>query len=184
MLMKSNRDEEILPSQEEQEVSFSGSLGEVRITRARAIKLAGAALGGSALGLLWAGEADARNRRRRRRRKKHRRRRRKAQVVSPTNIPLPLVPGDNILNIKNPSEDEPLTISGIKLLDSDGSVISTEPLVGGPVTIQPGETKLVTVNLDASDLVNADGLRLLDGAGRGITVIDENGVTVGDIDLL
>jgi hypothetical protein len=46
-MMKSNKDEEIRPSQEEQEVSFS-EVAEVKITRGRALRLAGAALAGSA----------------------------------------------------------------------------------------------------------------------------------------
>jgi hypothetical protein len=45
--MKSNKDEKIRPSQEEQEVSFS-EVAEVKITKGRALRLAGAALAGSA----------------------------------------------------------------------------------------------------------------------------------------
>ncbi|MCA1688765.1 MAG: hypothetical protein LC714_09325 [Actinobacteria bacterium] len=81
--MKRDEGGEIRPSREELNVSsfddLSEGLTDVTITRSRAIKLAGAALAGSALTILWPGEADAANRKRRRRR---RRRRRKAAVTS------------------------------------------------------------------------------------------------------
>jgi len=173
-----NENKEMRPSREEPEVSFS-DLGDVTLTRARAIKLAGAALAGSAFSLLWAGEADAHKKKHRRKKK---RRRRKAQVVPPTTLPVLVVLGDNLLSIKNPG-GRPLTISGVKVLDSDGSVVDSNVLTD-PVTIAPGETEVLTVNLDANDLLNADRLRLIDGRGKSITVIDENGVTVGDIDVL
>src|SRR3712207_700169 len=111
--------EEIRPSQEELEVGslddLSAGLTDVTITRSRAIKLAGATLAGSALTLLWPGEADARRRRRRRRR------RRKAQATTVTNnIPLTLAPGLLSLNIKNPDADRTLTIDHVELLNSAG----------------------------------------------------------------
>jgi len=175
MLRRKDEDGEIRPSREELGASFS-ELGDATITRSRAIKLAGAALAGSAFSLLWAGEADARKKKKRRRR-----RRRKAQVNDPT--PVPLVLGDNTISITNPSPDKPLTISGVKVIDSDGSVVDSNVLTG-PVTIAPGDTADLTVNLDANDLLNADRLRLIDGRGVPITVVDENGVTLGDIDVL
>lgn len=156
-------------------VGFS-NLAEAPVTRARAMKLFGATIAGGALMAILPDEADARRRKRRRRR-----RRRRARVNQPT--PVTLVPGDNTISITNPSPDKPLTISGVKVIDSDGSVISTRPLVGGPITLQPGQTLPVTVNLGADDLLNADGLRLIDGGGVPITVVDENGVVVGDIDV-
>ncbi len=155
-------------------VPFEG-IAEERITRSRAIKLFGATIAGGALMAILPAEADARRRRRRRRR------RRKARV---TPNPTPLVLGDNVLTVTNPSSDKPLTISQVKVIDSDGSVISTRPLVGGPVTIAPGATAPVKFSLDADDLLNADRLRLIDERGVPITVVDENGVVVGDIDVL
>jgi len=160
-------------------------LADRPITRARAIKLFGATIAGGALMAILPDEADARKKRRRRRRRRPRRRR--AQVAPPTTTPITLVPGDNIINITNLSPDKPLTISEVKVIDGDGSVISTQPLVGGPVTIQPGDTAPITVDLSglsATDLLNADGLRLIDERGVPITVVDENGVVVGDIDVL
>jgi hypothetical protein len=165
-------------------------LADQPVTRARAIKLVGAMLGTGAFALLLPDEADARKRRRRKRRP------RRARVAdgSSTPVVLNLDPDGGVLNpvlnptinITNPSPDKPLTISEVKIIDSGGSVISTQPLVGGPVTIQPGQTRPVTVNLSGltvTELLDADGLRLLDGTGLGITVIDENGVQVGDIPL-
>jgi hypothetical protein len=156
---------------------LAAGLTEVTMTRSRAIKLAGAALAGSALTLFWAGEADARNRKRRRRR-----RRRKAQVT-PNPVPA-LIPGVLTLNVTNPG-DELLTIDRIQLLDSDGEVIAVKELVDGPVKIAAEDTELVTVALDVDDpLVDARGIRLIDGRGVPITVVDENGIKVGDIDVL
>ena len=170
-------------------VGFS-DLAEGRISRARAIKLAGAMLGTGAFALLLPDEADAR-----RKKKRRRRRRRKAQVAPTTPTPLPLVPNVNTIQITNPSgdplnpSDKPLTISGVKLIGEDGSVISTQPLVGGPVTIEAGETGDVVFDLSGlsvADLADADSLRLIDEMGVPITIVDENGVQVGvgDIDVL
>ena len=158
-------------------------LAEERITRARAIKLAGAAAATGAFALFWGtDEADARRRKRRRRR---RRRRRKARVSQPT--PITLVPGDNIISITNPS-DKPLTISEVRVIGKDGSVIETVPLAED-IIIQPRDTLPVTVDLSgltATELLQADGLRLIDGRGVPITIVDEEGVKVGvgDIDVL
>jgi hypothetical protein len=174
LVLKENK--EMGPSREEPEVSFS-DLGDVTLTRARAIKLAGAALAGSAFSLLWAGEADARKKKKR---KKRRRRRRKAQV---TPNPVPLIPGgDNVLTVTNPS-DRPLTISGVEVLDNQGNLLFDA--LAGDVTIAPNTTAPVTLTVDLNDpVVDADRLRLIDGRGNPITVVDENGVNVGGIDVL
>jgi hypothetical protein len=177
--MKRDESGEIRPSREELEVGsiddLAAGLTDVTMTRSRAIKLAGAALAGSALTLFWAGEADARRRRRRRRR-------RKAQVT-PNPVPA-LIPGVLTLNVTNPG-DELLTIKRVQLLDSDGEVIAVKELVDGPVKIAAEDTELVAVALDADDpLVDARGIRLIDGRGVPITVVDENGIKVGDIEVL
>jgi hypothetical protein len=159
-------------------------LAEARVTRARAIKLLGAVAGTGAFALLLPDEADARKRKRRRRR-----RRARVAPTTPTPITLNVAPGGGgVLNpsidITNPSPDTPLTISEVRVIDSDGSVIDTAPLVGGPVTLRPRETATITPNLSGltvTELLDADGLRLVDGRGLGITVIDEDGVQVGDI---
>jgi hypothetical protein len=88
------------------------------------------------------------------------------------------------IGITNPSPDRALTISEVKVVDGNGRVIETVPLVGGPVRIEAGDTADITPalrRLSVTQLLRAEGLRLLDGAGTGITVIDEGGVQVGDI---
>ena len=141
------------------------------VTRAQALKLAGLGGAGFLFTLLWPADADAR-----RRRRKKKRRRRKAQVT-----PATVSPGVTTnLTVTNPSVDRPLTISGVKVLDEDGSVIRTINLPD--VTIAPGDTELITIT-DPLALVDAEGLRLIDERGVPITVVDENGVTVGDIDV-
>jgi hypothetical protein len=160
-------------------------LAEERITRARAIKLAGAMLGTGAFALLLPDEADARRRKRRRR---PRRRRARVAEGSSTPVTLNVAPGgldaNPTIGIENPSPDRALTISEVKVVDGNGRVIETVPLVGGPVTIQPGDTADITPDLSGlsvTELLRVEGFRLLDGAGTGINVIDENGVQVGDI---
>jgi hypothetical protein len=159
-------------------------LAEQRITRARAIKLAGAMGATGAFALFLPDKADARKKKRRRRR------RRRARVAegSSTPVTLNVSPDGGVLNptigIENPSPDRALTISEVKVIDSNGSVIETVPLVNGPVTIRPGQTANITPDLSGlslTELLRVEGFRLLDGTGTGITVIDENGVRVGDI---
>lgn len=184
VLRKRDEGKEVRPPQEEPEFgSFDDpatGLAEMRITRARAIKLAGAALAGGTLSLFWAGEADARNRKRRRRRR--RKRRRKAEVAPPQPL-APVLGGVTplVLQITNPS-DKPLTIDDVKVVDGD---FLGAGLLGGPVTIAPNTGPVpVTVNLETgnSPVVDAGSIRLIDERGIPITVI-EGGVEVGDIDL-
>ena len=175
MLRKEEVKESALPGREAEVKGywFDGptALGDVRITRTQALKLAGLGGAGFLFTLLLPADADARHKRRRRRR-------RKAQVTSPTVTPIVVVPGlPTVLNLTNPG-DSPLTISEVKVLDSDGRVIRTINLPD--VTIAPGNTGVITIN---DPLVDAEGLRLIDARGVPITVIDENGVTVGDIDV-
>lgn len=174
MLRKEEVNENALPDREAEveEYWFDGptALGDVRITRTQALKLAGLGGAGFLLTLVLPDTADARKRRRRRRR-------RRAKVT-----PVVVVPGATTpLTITNLSADKPLTIKGFKVLDSDGRTIDTTVL-GAPVTIQPGDTAIVPVTVDGG-LVDADKLRLIDDTGTPITVVDENGVTVGDIDI-
>src|SRR5215210_2919120 len=111
--MKRDEGGEIRPSREELEGSafddLSAGLTDMTITRSRAIKLAGAALAGSALTLLWPAEADARRRRRRRRRRR--------KVEAPGTVVL--VPGENTVTVTNPGE-KALTIENVTILDSNG----------------------------------------------------------------
>jgi hypothetical protein len=190
--MLTNRDEggELRPPQWElEDGSFdepSPGLAEGTITRAQAIKLAGAALLGGALTVLWADEADARKRRR-----KKRRRRRKAQVTDPLPLPVPVpnVENPGIISITFPVlnlGDKDLEIGDVKVVDGGNDGLADAELLNGPVTIEAGQTEPVTVNLTVtSPLIETGELRLIenDASGTPITVIDENGVTVGDIGL-
>jgi hypothetical protein len=144
--------ENALPGREAEaeEYWFDGptALGDVRITRTQAIKLAGLGGAGFLFTLLLPDTADARKRRRRRRR-------RKAQV---TPNPVVVVPGTPVqLSITNPS-GEPLTISRIQLVGSDGTVLSPN-ILDGPVRIPANDTDpdvriTVPLGLDPT-LVNA-----------------------------
>jgi hypothetical protein len=67
------------------------------------------------------------------------------------------------LTVTNPG-NTPLTISGVKVLDEDGSVIRTIDLAD--VTIAPEDTELITIT-DPLALVDAEGLRLIDERGVG-----------------
>jgi hypothetical protein len=171
------RDEDAIvrpPWEELETTSFEDpavSLADVTVTRSRAIKLAGAALASSVFGLVVAGEADARRRRRKKRRKK---RRRKARVDQP--VPT-LVPGaPTVLNVTNPG-DNPLTVSGARLLDGAGNVVDSVDLTD-PVTIEPHTEAPVTVTFDGP-LTGATSLQLLDGQGRPVNVT--NGDTDGNV---
>ncbi len=146
------------------------------ITRSRAIKLAGAALAGSALTILWPAGADAR------REKKRPRRRRKARVTTdPTTLPKEAgTPIPVTLNVTNPSDGDPLTVSDVKVFGAEGAVV--DPTV--PVTIAPGDTATIPIAVTyspSSPLVDAGELRLYDGSGVPVEVT--NGNTSGNVDL-
>jgi hypothetical protein len=186
MLMSRDEGGELRPPEWELEESSyddaAAMLADGTITRARAIKLAGATLLGGALTVLWTDEADARRRRRKKRR------RRKARVT-PTPSTLPQqqqdalgnpVANEIVLSVTNPSDSKPLTISDVKLLGAEGAVV--DPTV--PVTIAPGATVdiPITVTYDpSSPLVDAGELRLYDGSGVPVQVT--NGNTSGNVDL-
>jgi len=178
MLMNRDESGKFRTSREEVEGSsfddLSSALTDGTITRARAIKLAGAALVGGALTVLWADEADARNKKRRRRK-----RRRKAQVAPPVN---PVVPGaPAIFHVTLPAgEDRTLTIEGFKVLDSQGNLVAAQDLTD-PVVIQPGLLGGdVTITFPDS-VADGNTVKLIDDRGVPITVVDEDGIEVGDI---
>ena len=84
---------------------------------------------------------------------------------------------DLVLQITNPS-DKPLTISDVRLVDSDFLDASLEE---DAVTIAPNDTADVAISLQTgeSPLVDAGSLKLIDASGTPITVVDEDGVEVG-----
>jgi hypothetical protein len=182
MLMKRDEGGENRPSREELEgMSFddlTAGLADGTITRSRAIKLAGAALLGGALTVLWPGEADAANRRRRRR-KKRRRRRRKAQVTPPLTPVVPGVPA--VFHITLPAgEDRTLTIEGFRVFNSEGQLVTAQDLTD-PVVIQPGLLGGDVAITFPNGVADGNTVTLIDGRGVPITVVDENGVSVGDV---
>ena len=166
--MKRDEGGELRPPQGELEDRSFGDLAvgltDMTITRSRAIKLAGAALAGSALTILWPGEADAANRKKRRRR----RRRRKAAVTSnssPTTFP------DTVVNIPSQPADVTITNGGTT------SVTLTPEVVGDGFTIAPtfpginGFTLAPGVSIDVPVIFTPEvigpstgTLRILEGA--------------------
>jgi hypothetical protein len=187
MLMKRDEGGEIRPSREDLEGSafddLAPGLADGTITRARAIKLAGAALLGGALTLLWPGEADARKRRRRRKKKK----RRKAQVTNPVPVPVPNVVNPGVIGITFPVlnlGDKDLVIKDVKVVDGGDDGLADAELANGPITIEAGQTEPVTVNLTVTDpLIETGELRLIDAGGTPITVVDQNDKVVEDVTL-
>jgi hypothetical protein len=137
----------------EEEHPLDGSaagLSKGLVTRAQALKLAGLGAAGFLFASVLSDEANARRRKKRRRKKK-------VQVTSP--LPLIVVPGGpTLVSVLNPGST-PLTISEVKVLDSDGSVIRTVDVAD--VTI-PANGGLGVVTID-EPLVDAEGLRLIDG---------------------
>jgi hypothetical protein len=144
VLLKNNEDGEIRPSGEELEAGFS-DLGDVTITRSRAIKLAGAASASGAVSLFWAPEADARPNKKKRRRRR-RRRRRAAIVATPSvvNIPIPGAVGAVPVTVTN-NGTTPVTLKpqlvgdGFTLLNADDAQFE----------LLPGASRLVEVTATA-----------------------------------
>jgi hypothetical protein len=176
--MKRDEGREIRPSWEELEGSALGDLTtgltDVPVTRSRAIKLAGAAIAGSALTVLWPGAADARNKKRR-----HRRKRRKAQVTPPATPVVPGVPA--IFHVTLPAgEDRSLSIEGFRVFNSEGQLVTAQDLTD-PVVIQPGLLGGGLALTFPNGVADGNTVQLIGGGGVPITVVDENGVSVGDV---
>ena len=191
MLMKRDDGGELRPPQRGlEEGSYDDvatMLADGTITRARAIKLAGATLlAGTGMMALFQSPADARKKKRR-----GRRRRRKARVeqqapVSPTQfVPIPdtdLFTAPVVFEVTNPS-DKPLTISDVEVVGGEG-LADASLLNGESVTIAPNASEFVTVNLSTSDpLVDAGSLQFIAGNGLPVTVVDANDDVVGDGDI-
>jgi hypothetical protein len=170
VLLKKNEDGEIRPSREELEAGFS-DLGDVTITRSRAIKLAGAALAGGAFSLFWAPEADALNKKKRRRRRRARRRRQAAIVATPSvvNITTPGAVGAVPVTVTN-NGTTPVTLKpqlvgdGFTLLNADDAQFE----------LLPGASRLVEVT--ATALAEEGVLNIRDASdGLILEVVELNG---------
>ncbi len=162
-----------------------GGLAEERVTRARAIKLAGAMVGTGAFALLLPDEADALTRRQRRRRRLRRRRarqRRQNNVTSEqstvnfggTTVGTPVTESVDVTN----NGTEPVTITPTVV--GDGFTLAD----AGDITLQPGETVSVPVifapqvGAEAGD-INTGELRLADAAdGLLLEAVDLVGTVV------
>jgi hypothetical protein len=159
---------------------------EERITRARAIKLAGAMVGTGAFALLLPDEADALSRRQRRRRRLRRRRQRRQNNVTSTNTDNGVVnfgdttvgsPLTKFVDIKNNGPDS-VTIDPTVV----GSGFTLADLSGIDLTLEPGETVSIPVIVDAlSSGVKTGELRILDDAdGLLLETVD----LVADVNVL
>ncbi len=119
-------------------------LAEERITRARAIKFAGATITAGALAFLLPDEADALTRKQRRRRRRRRaaaRRRRQNNVTSDSST---VTFGDTVLNTPSPAENVTITNDGTtpvtlrpEVVGDGFTVAPTFPGIGG-FTLVPG----------------------------------------------
>lgn len=156
-------------------------LAEERITRARAIKLAGAMVGTGAFALLLPDEADAASRRQRRRRRLRRRRIRQRRNNIRTDTENSTIDfGDvdlgDLLN---------LPVRRVEVFNDGNTPVTLKPTVVGrgftlvddaPITIGAGESEFVDVTV--TDL-------LTDGAAGQLKLVDaEDNVTLETVDLL
>ena len=145
-------------------------LADQPITRARAIKLAGAMVGTGAFALFLPDEADAANRKRRRRRRRRRRARQRRQnnvtseqsTVNVGGTTVGGVPAETTVPITNEG-DTPVTITPTVV--GDGFTLAD----AGDITLQPGETVQIPViftpqvGAEVGDVVTGE-LRILDAA--------------------
>ncbi len=148
-------------------------LAEERITRARAIKLAGAAVAGGAFSIFWGADvAEARPNRRRRRRRR-RRRQRQNNVTTDTST----------VNITTPGEVVPVTVTN----NGTTPVTITPQLVGEGFSLVnandanfrllPGASRLVEVT--GTNLAGDGVLNIRDASdGLILEVVDLNGPLV------
>jgi hypothetical protein len=141
-------------------------LAEERITRARAIKFAGATITAGALAFLLPDEADALTRKQRRRRRRRRRaaarRRRQNNVTSDSST---VTFGDTVLNTPSPAENVTITNDG------------TTPVTLRPEVVGDGFTVAPT-------FPGIDGFALAPGASIDVPVIftpDVSGPSTGEL---
>jgi hypothetical protein len=159
------------------------SLAEQRITRARAIKIAGAMVGTGAFALFLPDEADAANRRRRRRRLRRRRARQRRQAAVNSDQPGGTLNfGDVVVN-----PNLPLPLQTVTIENNGGTPVTIDPRVVGDgfslgdlsglnLTLQPGDTVDIPVVVDAlTDGVKTGELRILD---------DSDGLLLETVDLV
>jgi hypothetical protein len=156
---------------------------EERITRARAIKLAGAMVGTGAFALLLPDEADAASRRQRRRRRLRRRRARQRRQNNVTSEESTINFGDTLV-------DAPVT-RFVEVTNNGPDSVTLEPTLVGdgfslvntdPITVASGDTVRIPVVLDAlEEGIQTGTLRLVDARdGLLLEAVD----LVGDVNVL
>jgi len=176
MLMKRDEGEELRPPRWELEDSsldeLSAALTEETITRARAIKLAGAALlAGTGLTMLFQSPAEARKRRRRRKKKK--------VTASPREVTFPNTPAGTTSDSKSVT----VTNNGTEPVSV---VLSPEALNGGftlapsfdaSAPILPGTSADVPIQFTPAEQgVEYSGqLLVVDATGTTVTATDLTG---------
>jgi Abnormal spindle-like microcephaly-assoc'd, ASPM-SPD-2-Hydin len=160
-------------------------LAEERITRARAIKLAGAMGATGAFALFAGGTAEAGERDRRRRRRRRRRARlRRQRNVTTTNT------DNGVVNFGNTTVGAPVT-RFVEVKNNGPDSVTLEPTLVGdgfslvntdPIEIASGDTVRIPVVLNAlEEGVQTGTLRLVDARdGLLLEVVD----LVGDVDVL
>ncbi len=160
MLMKRNDGDLPVPSEPGE------GLSDQRITRARAIKLAGATVAAGAFAAFVADDADARPNRRRRRRR--RRRQRRNNVTTDTSI----------VNITTPGEVVPVTVTN----NGTTPVTITPQLVGDGFSLVNANDAEFQLLPGASRLVEVTGTNL---AGNGVLNIRDasDGLILEVVDL-
>ncbi len=160
-------------------VPFEG-IAEEPITRARAIKLAGATIAGGAFSIFWGADvAEARPNRRRRRRRRRIRRRRQNNVTSTetTNFGSTTV-GSPLTEFVEVTNNGPDSVTLSPTVVGDGfELVDT-----GDVTVASGETVRIPVVLNAlEEGVQTGTLRLVDARdGLLLEAVD----LVGDVNVL
>jgi hypothetical protein len=156
-------------------------LAEERITRARAIKLAGATITAGALALVLPDDADAltrRQRRQRRRRRKRRIRQRRNNIRTDTENSTVDFGDVDITNLAN------LPVRRVEVFNDGNTPVTLNPTVVGegftlvddaPITIGAGESEFVDVTVT----------RLLtDGAAGQLKLVDaDDNVVLETLDL-
>ncbi len=193
MLMKRDEGEELRPPQWELEESsfeeLSAELTDGTITRARAIKLAGAALlSASGLMMLFQSPAEA-GRRRKRRKRRQRRQRRQRRPRARTNRRRVRF-RDTVGGTTSPVENVTITNIGPEPIyvspDLGDNSFTLAPTFDATAPILPGES--VTVPIIFAPELLEEGLQtgeltIVDTDGDPVVVVDANNNTVEAIKL-
>ena len=158
-------------------------LAEERITRARAIKLAGAAVAGGAFSIFWGADvAEARPNRRRRRRRRRRLRRRRRNVTTTNNTT-----DNSTVNFGDSLVGTPVTET-VEVTNNGDTPVTIRPEIAGDgfslvdsseITLLPGET----ADVDVVFLPNANDVGQVTTGTLKLVDVDD-GLVLENIELL